>query len=124
MSRDPRKRAVRAVLQRHYPRLGLLNDAELVRDLVALIPSRISTGLRDRHGREIHLGDRVCYRNAGPYTKEEYWDPEYEVIWDPPSFRLRHVGGGKSGDSLGFKLKHGGANGNLELIKKGDGHAD
>jgi hypothetical protein len=74
------------------------------------------TGCRDKNGRIIHLGDRVLYRIAGKHTKEEYWNPEYEVVWDAPCFTLKHVGGGKDGGNHAFILKHGGGNGYLEVI--------
>jgi len=77
----------------------------------------VNTGCFDKHGKEIKLGDRVRYNLEGPGTQREYWNPEYIVIWEAPMFTLKHVGGGKSGDgdSL-FKLKHGGRNGQLEII--------
>lgn len=80
----------------------------------------VATGVCDMHGKPIMLGDRVRYNNAGDHTKEEYWNPEYEVIFDPPAFTLKHVGGGKCGGSNEFKLKYGGSNGNLEIIQKAD----
>lgn len=73
-------------------------------------------GVRDATGREIRCGDVVRYRLAGKHTKPEYWNPEYEVIYDAPAFTLRHVGGGKCGGSLGFKLRHGGGNRDLRII--------
>ena len=63
------------------------------------------TGLFDKDGREICLGDRLRHLNASPLTKQEYWFPEYEVIWDAPSFRLKHTGGGKPSDTM-FAFKH------------------
>lgn len=74
-------------------------------------------GLRDSNGNELRCGDTVRYRLEGSHTKEEYWNPEYRIIYDAPSFTLEHIGGGKDGGSRDFKLKHGGGNGDLELIK-------
>lgn len=65
----------------------------------------LRTGLFDKDGREICLGDRLRHLNASPLTKQEYWFPEYEVIWDAPSFRLKHTGGGKSSDPM-FAFKY------------------
>lgn len=67
--------------------------------------SPVRTTLKDRDGREICLGDRLRHMNESPYTKPEYWFPEYEVVWDAPSFRLKHVGGGKPSDT-GFAFRH------------------
>ena len=51
------------------------------------------TGCRDMNGVMIRLGDIVRYNLSSKYTKREYWNPEYEVIFDPPCFTLKHVGG-------------------------------
>jgi hypothetical protein len=77
----------------------------------------IATGCKDCHGVMIMLGDKVRYNLEGSHTKEEYWNPEYEIIFDAPCFTLKYIGGGKDGGSHQFKLKHGGANGTLEIIK-------
>jgi len=74
------------------------------------------TGLLDMYKTPIYEGDRVRYNLQGDFTKKEYWNPEYIVVWDPPSFTLKWVGGGKSGDDTAFKLKYGGSNGDLEII--------
>lgn len=62
----------------------------------------LRTGVPDKDGREICVGDRIVYRNASQYTKEEYWNPEYVVEWKAPSFVLRHVGGGKNDSNASF----------------------
>lgn len=59
----------------------------------------IRTGLRDKAGREMCVGDRVVDRNESKHTKPEYWNPEFIVDWKAPSFFLRHVGGGKNSDT-------------------------
>lgn len=74
-------------------------------------------GVKDMHGTEIRLGDRVRYNLQGSHTKPEYWNPEYRVVYDPPGFTLKHVGGGKDGGSHDFMLRCGGGNGNLEIIQ-------
>lgn len=74
------------------------------------------TGCKDRNGKMLFLGDRVVYHLEGPHTKVEYWNPQYEIIWDAPMFALKHIGGGLDGGSHLFKLKSGGINGALELL--------
>jgi len=106
-------------------------DEETTDDILALMPAGVvaSTpfqdgtpiGRVDKHGTEIRCGDIVRYNNRSQYTKESYWNPEYRVIWDAPSFRMKHSGGGKPGDSSDFKLKYGGTNGDLEIIKPYNG---
>jgi hypothetical protein len=80
------------------------------------------TGCKDKDGNYLFLGDKVLDRNAGPHTKEEYWNPEYEIIWQAPTFTLKHIGGGKDGGSHDFILRCGGGNGNLERIECGPFH--
>lgn len=82
----------------------------------------VDTGCKDKDGNALYLGDRIRYRLEGSHTKREYWNPEYEIIWDAPSFTLKHVGGGKDGGSHAFILKHGGFNGDLTLISRGPHH--
>lgn len=82
--------------------------AEVARLSTAIAAERnqpTRTFIRDRNGREIMLGDLVLHHNAGPNTKREYWNGEYEVRWEAPSFVLRHVGGGLASD-MGFAFKH------------------
>lgn len=88
-----------------------------------LAGARVNTGCKDRNGEQIYLGDKVRYRLEGTHTKPEYWNPEYEVIFVPPAFTLKHIGGGKDGGSHDFKLRHGGGNGDLEIIERGPYHA-
>lgn len=64
--------------------------------------AHLMTGVPDKDGREICAGDRIVYRNASQYTKEEYWNPEYIVEWKAPAFVLRHVGGGKDDSNASF----------------------
>lgn len=54
----------------------------------------VHTGIYDKNGRELCVGDRVRVLLQGPSTKPEYWNPEYVVIWKAPSFGLKWVGGG------------------------------
>ncbi len=75
-----------------------------------------STGCFDMNHREIFLGDRVIYHLEGSHTKQEYWNPEYEVIWQPPTFELKRVGGGLDCNSHMFILRYGGVNGKLEVM--------
>jgi len=79
----------------------------------------VSTGVKDANGDVIHLGDRVVCKNKSSRTKKEYWNPEYEVVWEAPSFTLKHVGGGLDIGSHNFNLKHGGGNGFLFIVKRG-----
>lgn len=62
------------------------------------------TGVRDRHGRMICVGDRIRIDLTSPATKREYWQPEYIVEWKPPAFKLRHVGGDKDSDTARWKF--------------------
>lgn len=83
------------------------------------IPTKIAltcTGVKDATGKMIHKGDRLLYKLEGSHTKQEYWNPEYEVIWDAPKFTLKHVGGGKCNGSFDFMLRNGGCNGNLFIM--------
>lgn len=57
------------------------------------------TGILDCTGREICSGDRILIDLTSPNTKKEYWQPEYEVVWNAPAFDLHHVGGDKDSDT-------------------------
>ena len=57
------------------------------------------TGVYDRDGRMICVGDRIRIDLKSPHTKTEYWYPEYEVVFKAPQFELRHVGGDKDSDT-------------------------
>lgn len=59
----------------------------------------IRTGVYDRDGREILVGDTIRINLASQYTREEYWQPEYRVAFKAPSFVLEHIGGGKDSDT-------------------------
>jgi hypothetical protein len=93
-------------------------NAALTARVAELEAENASTGRKDKHGQIIRLGDRVRYRKEGNHTKVEFWNPEYEVVWEAPTFALKHVGGGKCGGSTEFILKHGGGNGGLEIIAR------
>lgn len=80
--------------------------------------TRLNAGVYDMHGQLLFLGDRVRYVNQGTHTKQEYWNPEYEIIWDPPCFSLKHIGGGQDGGDHAFILKYGGSNGDLEFLSR------
>lgn len=60
------------------------------------------TGVMDKDGREICVGDRIMIDLSSPNTKREYWRPEYEVVFKPPFFTIRHVGGDKPSDTADF----------------------
>jgi hypothetical protein len=62
----------------------------------------IRTGVKDRDGREICVGDRIMIDLSGPFTKTEYWRPEYEVVFKPPHFCIKHVGGDKDSSTADF----------------------
>lgn len=62
----------------------------------------IRTGVKDRDGREICVGDRIRIDLSGPNTKPEYWHPEYEIVFNAPYFTIKHVGGDKDSDTARF----------------------
>lgn len=63
------------------------------------------TGVFDRDGREICVGDRIRIDLTSNHTKPEYWKPEYEVVFQPPQFALKHVGGDKDSDTARFYFR-------------------
>ena len=72
--------------------------------LAALIAGAYTrTGVLDKDGREICVGDRIVIDLTSPGTKQEYWRPEYEVVFKPPHFTLKHVGGDKDSDTALFQ---------------------
>ena len=99
------------------------DNAALTARVKELEGERNSTGCADKDGNTLFVGDKVRYRQEGPHIKTEYWNPEYEIIFQAPCFTLRHIGGGKDDKSHGFILRCGGLNGSLELISRGEhGH--
>lgn len=60
------------------------------------------TGVPDRDGRMICVGDHIRIRLEDKWTKVEYWHPEYEVIFQAPNFTLKHIGGGKDSPTARF----------------------
>ena len=67
----------------------------------------VFTGIFDKDDNPLYVGDSIRYLLNGPSTKEEYWNPEFEIVFDAPCFTLKHIGGGKSGDTSGtFILRH------------------
>ena len=60
------------------------------------------TGVFDKDGREICVGDHIRIDLESKHTKEEYWKPEYEVIFEAPHYTLKHIGGGKNSDTALF----------------------
>ena len=72
-----------------------LADAQAAQAMVA----ERMTGVYDRDGRMICVGDRIRIDLKSPHTKTEYWYPEYEVVFKAPQFELRHVGGDKDSDT-------------------------
>ena len=73
-------------------------------------------GVTDKNGRMIKLGDRIVVRNKSPHTMQEYWEPQYVVIYRAPSFWLRHIGGGKDAGDYGWTLRQGGGARNIEVL--------
>lgn len=84
---------------------------------MSLFPKGTPIGVNDGNGDPIHAGDRVVYR-LEEGTKDEYKNPEYIVVYEAPAFTLKWVGGGKDGGSHDFKLRCGGANGDLMIVRK------
>ena len=87
--------------------------ADLKRDVAAFAveaqqasQANRSTGLIAVNGKEIMHGDIVRHNNRSDITKPEYWFPVFSVVWDAPSFELRHIGGGLAPDNPVFLLKH------------------
>jgi hypothetical protein len=64
--------------------------------------THVATGVRDRDGRMVCVGDHIRIRLEGAGTRKEYWHPEYEVIFKAPGFTLKHIGGGKDSDTARF----------------------
>lgn len=62
----------------------------------------IRTGVMDKDGREICVGDHIRILLNDRYTKQEYWNPEYQVVFKAPHFTLRHIGGGKNSSTAHF----------------------
>lgn len=62
----------------------------------------VRTGVKDRDGREICVGDHICIDLSCPSTKKEYWKPIYEVVFKAPHFTIRHIGGDKDSDTAHF----------------------
>lgn len=60
------------------------------------------TGVMDKDGREICVGDRILIDLTSNSTKRKYWRPEYEVVFKPPHFTLKHVGGDEDSDTARF----------------------
>ncbi len=90
------------------------SDFGLLQHFAALLPAPqdaspaqayTRTGVKDRDGREICVGDRLRIHLNGPNTKQEYWNPEYEVVFKAPSFGLKHVGGGKDSDTARWHFR-------------------
>lgn len=79
----------------------------------------LSTGCKCKDGNELFVGDRVRYLIEGPHTKQEYWNPEYEIVFTPPCFSLKRVGGGLDGGDHLFILRTGFVNQSLELLSRG-----
>lgn len=76
------------------------------------------TGIYDKDNHPLFVGDTIRYLLDGPSTKEEYWNPEYEIVFDAPCFTLKHIGGGKDGDGPHtFILKH--RQDSIELLNSG-----
>lgn len=76
-------------------------------DAIAALPAvtvapYTRTGVMDKDGREICVGDRIMIDINSGATKREYWHPEYEVVFNPPCFTLKHVGGDKDSDTARF----------------------
>ncbi len=84
----------------------IIEEHEAAQEASQPASTPIKTGVRDNKGREICLGDRLRFLNKSHDTPEENWFPEYEVIWNPPSFILRHIGGGSNPDTPWLGLKY------------------
>lgn len=74
--------------------------AQGVRDAGELAYTR--TGVSDRDGREILVGDTIRIHLSGKHTKKEYWNPEYRVVFKAPRFTLEHIGGGLDSSTARF----------------------
>lgn len=66
------------------------------------------TGCYDLKGLPIHEGQFVKIYNNTKYTKVEYHLPVYRVVFDPPSFTLKWIGGGRDIGNYHFQLRNGG----------------
>jgi len=63
-------------------------------------------GRIDKNGKLIFEGDIIKQDRIHEYTKEEYWEPEFIIVWELLGFASVHCGGGLPGANLDFTLKY------------------
>ena len=76
----------------------------------------VSSRVFDKNGVELEVGHIVLHHNQSQYTRCEYWDPIYEVVYAAPSFGLKWIGGGKDGGNHLFTLRS--RTNELEVVAK------
>lgn len=70
------------------------------------VVAQMLTGKEDKKGKQIFQGDIVKLNNKSEHCKKEYWFPIFEVTWNGLEFGLKHLGGGKEGDSAMFQFRY------------------
>jgi len=88
----------------------VLKDAGFLMPQYCLKPDdyvfQLSTGKLDKNGKQIFAGDVIKLNNKSEHTLKAYWFPIFEVTWNGFEFGLKHLGGGKAGDSAMFTLRY------------------
>jgi hypothetical protein len=77
------------------------------------------TGVKDCKGFNLYMGDTVILLNKGDHVKEECWYPHYEIVWDAPRYKLKHIGGGKDIDYAHWLFSMANCNKQLVLANVG-----
>ncbi len=82
--------------------------------LMRYMTPQLSSGKRSKYDSFIFQGDIVKLDNKSEHIRKEYWFPIFEVTWNGFEFGLKHLGGGKCGDSNLFTFRH--YSNNFEVI--------
>ena len=80
--------------------------AEMAQNAQGQAAQKEWTGCYDVIGRKLYLGDTVVLVNDGPHTKPEYWNLVYKIIFNAPSYTLKHIGCGKDCGAYAFALRN------------------
>jgi hypothetical protein len=80
----------------------MADAARIIRSVVVPQTPYMRSGVMDKDGREICVGDMIVIDLSSPGTKKEYWRPIYSVVFKAPHFDLVHIGGDKDSDTARF----------------------